>query len=296
MRPLLQAGRVVRSSLLVPCWRYALVALLGRRCDEPGPSWAPAAWQQVVCQILAPLPWTLHWAAGRGKLTVGSLRDAQPIMLAQMLVASLGLSIVRAVSTEGAFQHYSTVSVDSAFANVLSISGENEAAVLADLSLRFGTALAGGPYEVSASLVAAESPHRRVQDSAARTLTVHYVIQCHLDCTNVASQLAAISAPGSAEGEAHAAAIIAAINTAAAGFGFSSTVVTSTAAEVAATLRAPAIVSINLPNTPGGAVLGCTDPEAYNFDRYADLDNGSCRYPPSRPPPPPAPAGHCALL
>ena len=174
-------------------------------------------------------------------------------MLVQLALASLCLSTVQAVSTDRAFQSYSTVSVESTFANSLSIDGGNEAAVLADLSSRFGASLAGGPYEVSASLVAVESPHRRAQDSVDRTLTVHYVIQCHADCTAINAQLASIAAPGSPEATAHAEAIISAINTAAAGFGFMGDVVTSSAAEVAATIRAPSIVTINLPDTPGGA-------------------------------------------
>ena len=67
-------------------------------------------------------------------------------MLAQLVLASLGLSVVQAVRTDGAFQSYSTVSVDSTFANSLSIEGGNKAAVLADLSSRFGAALGDDPW------------------------------------------------------------------------------------------------------------------------------------------------------
>jgi hypothetical protein len=62
-----------------------------------------------------------------------------------------------------------------------------------------------------------------------------------------------------AAGLAHATAIIAAINTAAAGSGFGNNVVSSSAADVAATLTAPDTVTIALPPAPTPSGSQCTD-------------------------------------
>ena len=83
--------------------------------------------------------------------------------------------------------------------------------------------------------VASESAPRRLQTSGILSIT--YVINCGANCDAVSARLSTFASDPAA-GEAHAQAIIAAVNSAATSSGFGNVVI-STAADVAATIREP---------------------------------------------------------
>ena len=89
---------------------------------------------------------------------------------------------------------------------------------------------------VIANVVHEDNPTRRLQEGT--TLTIDYAIVCGSSCEEGNARLNEI-ATNPAAGEAHATAIIAAINAAAANAGFGPNVVVSSAAEVMATIQAP---------------------------------------------------------
>ena len=85
---------------------------------------------------------------------------------------------------------------------------------------------------VIANVVHEANPIRRLQEGT--TLTIDYAIVCGSSCDEVNARLTEI-ATDPAAGEAHASAIIAAINAAAADAGFGQDVVVSSATDVMAT-------------------------------------------------------------
>ena len=91
---------------------------------------------------------------------------------------------------------------------------------------------------------------RRLQvGGAGIIMTINYVVACPASCDAISAQLAELTLDPVA-GALHAQNIINAINTVAAAQGFGNAVVLSTAAQVAATIGVPQMVTITLPPAP----------------------------------------------
>jgi len=97
-----------------------------------------------------------------------------------------------------------------------------------------------------ATEVSIETARRQMQASGNTNLRIAYTVRCGASCDAVNDAVTAL-ATDPAAGAAHAAALISAINTAATAAGFSSAVVTSSAADIASTMQAPTQVTITLP-------------------------------------------------
>ena len=135
------------------------------------------------------------------------------------------------------------------------------------------TALAGFDAAVDVSV---ETAARRQLQAGVTALRVSYVIACGSSCDAVTAAITTL-ATDPAAGEAHATALITAINAAATAAGFSSPVVVSTAADLASTITPPTTVTIILPggggDTPAPApVQTCVGPiESGNTQTYDNI-------------------------
>lgn len=121
---------------------------------------------------------------------------------------------------------------------------ENVASVRETLASFGETFSHGSTVEVEFSALEADS--RRQLQSGSTILRVSYTVACGASCDQVNAALTTLSTDSTA-GQAHAEALIAAINSVGATFGVSNAVV-STAAEVASTLSLPTTVSITIPS------------------------------------------------
>jgi hypothetical protein len=99
------------------------------------------------------------------------------------------------------------------------------------------------------STVELEQSSRRQLQTGSTALRVSYTVACGSSCDDVNDALTTLASDSTA-GAAHAAAMIAAVNEAAASVGFSGTTITSTAEEIAATFTLPETVDISLPPSP----------------------------------------------
>ena len=146
--------------------------------------------------------------------------------MAQAIPAQVGqMALLQSVEVDSGFTVVAAADVEAALAGVVA-------------------GFTGVPVTAAVQLDAAG--HRRLQ--AGTTLTIQYAITCGNNCDAISASLANIASDPAA-GMAHAAAIISAINTAAAAQGFNN-VVLSTPADVMATIQAPTAVTITLPPVP----------------------------------------------
>ena len=183
-------------------------------------------------------------------------------MMRTMLAAVLGAAFLRGADAVPAQNLYSSVEITTTHALGSALSSSTHHDLLGAFEASVASAV-GAEYEHDVSVTISGTEHRRLQ-AGSSSLTITYVVCCGNSCDSVSAYLTNIATDPTA-GTAHAAAIIDAINTAAAGSGFGNSVVASSAADVASTLSAPETVSISLPPAPapGGGGAGPCGATAY---------------------------------